>query len=160
MLPLLREYLGSLPFLHQLIEQELNTMQVNVNNFEELKSAREEARNAAVQKMKDARGIYRLLRYPSIQEAPCPQCGEKPQGAHIEYNNAASGRGYMLPTQLNHQFLAHGIASVNEPVTNLGGSQMSEHAQNLDVRRLIQLLEGASLPQPVQEELMKQFSRA
>lgn len=160
MLPLLREFLGSLPFLHQMLEQELNTMQVNVNNFEELKAAREEARNAAIGKLKEMRGIYRVLRYPSIQEAPCPQCGEKPQGAHIEYTNATTGRSYMLPTQLNHQFLAHGIASIIEPVTNLGGSQLGEHTQALDVRKLLSVLEGSALPQPVQEELMKQFSRA
>lgn len=152
MLEQTRKYLAAIPGLGALMDQLVVEEGVNVNNFEELRTARESARETVMARLREGQGLYHVVHFPEIVETD--PLTEKPvKGGYIELTNVSTGKSLLIPMFVWHRFVEHGQLTQTESLINLGNSKVSERPMAFDFPGLIAVLKGAYMPPDVLQEI-------
>lgn len=152
MLEQTRKFLAAIPNLGGLMDQVVIEQGVNVNNFEELRTARETARDTVINRLREGDAVYHVVHFPEIIEND--PLTEKPiKGGYIELVNVKSGKSMLIPMFVWHHFVEHGQLTQTEELINLGNSKVSERPMALDFPGLINVLKGAPMPPEVVQEI-------
>jgi hypothetical protein len=152
MLEQTRPFLAAIPNLGALMDQIIVEQGVNVNNFEELRTARESARETVFNRLREGEALYHVVHFPEIVEND--PLTEKPvKGGLIEITNVKTGKAMMIPMFVWHRFVEHGQLTQTEILINLGNSKVAERPMALDYPTLINVLTGAPMPAEVVQEI-------
>jgi hypothetical protein len=147
-----RKFLASVPNLGALMDQVVVEAGVNLNNFEELRTAREAARDTVMANLRENGGLYHVVHFPEIIETD-PLTEKTVKGAYYEINNVATGKSLLIPMFVWHRFVEHGQLTQTETLINLGNSKVSERPMFLDFPALYVVLKEALMPPDVTQEI-------
>jgi hypothetical protein len=155
MLEQTRQYLAAIPNLGALMDQVVVEQGINLNNFEELRTAREAARETVFSRLREGAALYHVIHYPEIVEND--PLTEKPvKGGYVEITNVITGKAILIPMFVWHRFVEHGQITQTETLINLGNSKVSERPMALDFPGLFGILKGAPMPAEVVQEIQAQ----
>ena len=152
MLEVTRKFLAAIPNLGALMDQVVVETGVNLNNFEELRGAREESRETVLSRLRETQGLYHIVQFPELVEN-CPVCNQTVKGGYMELNNVGTGKVILIPMFVWHHFIEHGEMEFVETLVNLGNSKVSERPMPLDFMGMISVLARSAIPADVQQEL-------
>jgi hypothetical protein len=147
-----RKFLAAIPNLGALMDQIIVEQGINLNNFEELRTARETARETVMTRLREGTGVYHVVHFPEIVEND--PLTEKPiKGGYIELNNVITAKSMLIPMFVWVRFVEHGQLTQTEDLINLGNSKVSERPMALDFPGLINVLKGSPMPPEVVQEI-------
>jgi hypothetical protein len=152
MLETTRKFLATVPNLGALMDNVVVEAGVNVNNFEDLKGAREDARDTVLQRLREEKGLHTVVMYPELLDA-CSTCAATLRGGYIELNNVSTGKACLIPMFVWHQFVEHGVLDYVETLVNLGNSKVSERPIPLDFTAMLIVMKEANMPSDVVQEI-------
>ncbi|MBC7543212.1 MAG: hypothetical protein H7338_10820 [Candidatus Sericytochromatia bacterium] len=152
MLELTRKFLAEIPNLGALMDQVVIETGVNVNNFEELRVAREEARDTVMNRLREFQGLHHIIQFPELIEAD-PVTGKPVKGGYIELNNISTGKSVLIPMFVWTQFIEHDNMEFTETIVNLGNSRVSDRPMPLDFSAVFNVMKGATIPADVIQEI-------
>lgn len=145
MLEPLREALGGVPVLADMLKTALADSAGEAANTEALRARLESLQRDLARNLAAEKRLYAVVHFPEHAET-CPRCGETIAGHHRELNNAVTGKGMIVSSQLFHAFVAHGEPQRVEALTGLSGQRLGETTLAWDWGALKAVVAGAELP--------------
>lgn len=151
MLENLRKYFNDLPVLADLIASELKAHPSHASNAEDLRAHIEDLQLKLAQRLKAEKQLYAAVFFPE-HEIHCQACQETLTGVYWELNNPATSKGLCVSHKLLHGFIDHEQFFQVETMRTVGGTNVGESRQVLDLSGLLAMMEGSNVPAEVLAE--------
>lgn len=152
----LRPFLLEIPILAEAIESELAASPPVSHNSDDVRLAFEAARQRTMAFLRAEKLPYAIVSFPDVVSS-CQECDAELKGAYWELNHPEDS-GMSFPRLGMHLFVEHGCLRYQEPITNLAGNVLGQHALEFDCRALAKILDGLPLPPEVQADVARLLS--
>ena len=147
-------YLKTLNVLSDLVDEQYGKICKSLREDAERRGSRLKIIKETIAQLKEDKKIYIIIHFPATtSKCPHKDCYVPIGGVYYEISNPVTNKNLMIPSEMWHNMVFHGIPGFVEQLANMGNSPMGTTEQYLKCKDFITVMKDSNAPPEIIEEI-------